>query len=126
MAIEAPFHVSRLAVIGVGLIGGSLALALRQAGAVGEVLGVGRSRANLDQALALGLIDRVAPIEEAARADIIFVATPVAQMPGIFAALAPHLAADTIVTDGGSTKRDVIAAARQALGAAFPRFVPAH
>ncbi len=126
MTSEAPFHVPRLAVIGVGLIGGSLALALKAAGAVGEVLGVGRSRANLDEALALGLIDRVATIEDAARADIVFVATPVAQMPRIFAALEPHLAPTTIITDGGSTKRDVIAAARAHLGSAFARFVAAH
>ncbi len=126
MASEASFYVPRLAVIGVGLIGGSLALALKEAGVVGEVLGVGRSRANLGEALALGLIDRVAAIEDAARADIIFVATPVAQMPAVFSALASNLGPETIVTDGGSTKRDVIAAARSHLGLAFARFVPAH
>ena len=98
------WRVDTLAIVGVGLIGGSLALALKEARAVGHVLGVGRSKANLDEALQLGIIDRVVPIEAAARADIVFVATPVAQMPAVFAALAPHLAAHTIVTDGGSTK----------------------
>ena len=120
------WRVDTLAIVGVGLIGGSLALALKEARAVGHVLGVGRSKANLDEALQLGIIDRVVPIEAAARADIVFVATPVAQMPAVFAALAPHLAAHTIVTDGGSTKQDVIAAARQAFGAGFNRFVAAH
>ncbi len=118
--------IETLAVIGVGLIGGSLALALKSKNAVGRVIGVGRSRANLDEARTLGIIDEVAPIEAAAKADIIFVATPVAQMPAIFASLTPHLSAKSIVTDGGSTKQDVIAAARAALGEKFSQFVPAH
>ncbi len=53
------FHIPRLAVIGVGLIGGSLALALKAAGAVGEVVGIGRGRANLEKALELGVVDRI-------------------------------------------------------------------
>ena len=119
-------HIGTLAIIGVGLIGGSLSLALKAKGAVGRVIGVGRSTANLQEALRLGIIDAVGTIEEAARADVIFVATPVAQMPQVFAALAPHLGATSIVTDGGSTKQDVIAAARLALGAKFNQFVAAH
>jgi prephenate dehydrogenase len=119
-------RVETLAVIGVGLIGGSLALALKSKSAVGRVLGVGRSRANLDEALALNIIDQVATLEEAAKADIIFVATPVAQMPAVFAALRPHLAASSLITDGGSTKQDVIDAARIALGDKFSQFVAAH
>ncbi len=115
-----------LAIIGVGLIGGSLALALKAKGAVNRVIGVGRSKANLDEALALGIIDEVASLEDAARADVVFVATPVAQMPAVFAALKPHLGANSIVTDGGSTKQDVIAAAREHLGDKFSQFVPAH
>jgi prephenate dehydrogenase len=119
-------QLSTLAVIGVGLIGGSLALSLKSKDFVGRVLGVGRSRANLDQAIALNIIDAVASVEEAAAADLIFVATPVAQMPAVFARLRPYLGAKTVITDGGSTKQDVIAAARTALGEAFPRFVAAH
>jgi prephenate dehydrogenase len=118
--------IETLAIIGVGLIGGSLALSLKSKGAVGRVLGVGRSKANLDEALSLGIIDAVATVEEAATADIVFVATPVAQMPSVFAALKPHLAANSIITDGGSTKQDVIAAARVALGEKFSQFVAAH
>lgn len=118
--------INTLAIIGVGLIGGSLSLALRAKGAVSHVIGVGRSKTNLDEALQLGIIDAVATLEEAARADIIFVATPVAQMAQVFAALAPHLGATSIITDGGSTKQDVIAAARGALEAKFNQFVAAH
>lgn len=119
-------RIETLAIIGVGLIGGSLALALKARQAVGQVIGVGRSQANLDEALALGIIDATASVEEAARADVVFVATPVAQMPAIFARLCPQLGPGTVVTDGGSTKQDVIAAARIGLGRRFDQFVPAH
>ena len=118
--------INTLAIIGVGLIGGSLSLALKKHNAVHRVIGVGRSQENLDCALRLGVIDAVATVAEAARADIIFVATPVAQMPRVFADLAPHLGAHSIITDGGSTKQDVSAAARAALGEKFSQFVPAH
>jgi prephenate dehydrogenase len=123
---DTAMRIETLAIIGVGLIGGSLALSLKAKGHVGRVLGVGRSRANLDEAMKIGIIDAVASIEEAAKADIIFVATPVAQMPAVFAALKPHLGANSVITDGGSTKQDVIAAARAALGEKFPQFVAAH
>ena len=119
-------RIKTLAIIGVGLIGGSLSLALKKHNAVDRVVGVGRSRANLDEALRLGVIDAAATLEDAAKADIVFVATPVAQMPQIFALLAPHLGPHSIITDGGSTKQDVIAAARAALGDKFRQFVPAH
>jgi prephenate dehydrogenase len=119
-------RIETLAIVGVGLIGGSLALSLKAKGAVGRVVGVGRGRANLDEALSLRIIDEVASIEEAARADVIFVATPVAQMPAVFAALQRHLGTRSIITDGGSTKQDVIAAARATLAEKFAQFVPAH
>jgi prephenate dehydrogenase len=119
--------INTLAVIGVGLIGGSLSLALKQAGAVRHVVGVGRTQANLDEALRLGVIDAAAPLAQAAaQADYIFVATPVAQMPAVFAEIAAHARANVCITDGGSTKQDVLAAARARLGARFSRFVPAH
>jgi prephenate dehydrogenase len=124
-------HIAKLVVVGVGLIGGSCALALRRAGAVGEVVGVGRTRANLDIALERGVIDRAQTLDadwthEAADADVVLLAAPVAQFPALFAALAGHLGSATAVTDAGSTKQDVIAAARAALGPAFSRFVPGH
>ena len=84
-------RIGTLAVIGVGLIGGSLALALKSKRAVDRVIGVGRSQANLDEALRLGVIDDTATVEQAARADVVFVATPVAQMPVIFALLSSRL-----------------------------------
>ncbi|PWT75424.1 MAG: prephenate dehydrogenase/arogenate dehydrogenase family protein [Proteobacteria bacterium] len=117
----------KLAVFGVGLIGGSFALALKQAGMVERVVGVGRGRANIDRALELGVIDEAA--EQAAEAidaaDLVLVAVPVRQMDAVFAGIAPHLRPDAAITDGGSTKRDVITAAA-ALGEKFGAFVPAH
>src|SRR5919204_2553734 len=115
----------RLAVIGVGLIGGSFALALRQAGKVAHVVGVGRNRANLELARERRIIDSIAPdAASAARdADVVLVAAPVAQFPSIFSQLKGCKA---LITDAGSTKRDVVAAARAALGAKIAQFVPAH
>jgi prephenate dehydrogenase len=115
----------KLAVVGVGLIGGSFALALKQARAVSQVVGVGRNAANLKLALERGIIDSIAPdAASAARgADLVLLATPVAQFPSIFSSLKDSKA---LLTDGGSTKRDVIAAAREALGKGVARFVPAH
>ncbi|MBP8297065.1 MAG: prephenate dehydrogenase/arogenate dehydrogenase family protein [Burkholderiales bacterium] len=120
--------IGKLVVVGVGLIGGSTALALRRAGLVGHVTGVGRSRANLDEALRLGILDAATDdyAGALAGADVVLVTTPVAQMPAVFAQIAPHLQPATVVTDGGSTKQDVIAAARAALGAKFAQFVPGH
>ncbi len=116
-----------LAVVGVGLIGGSFALALRQAGVVGSVLGVGRSPENLRQAQSMGVIDEsVSLTEAAARADVLLLATPVGQLPALFARLVPQLRPGCIVTDVGSTKSDVVAAARANLGEKFSQFVPAH
>jgi prephenate dehydrogenase len=115
----------RLAVIGVGLIGGSFALALKKARKVSNVVGVGRSRANLDLARSRGIIDAVAADAAAAarEADVVLVAAPVAQFPQIFSELNECSA---LITDAGSTKRDVIAAARKALGKKIAQFVPAH
>jgi len=120
--------IQKLVVVGVGLIGGSFALALKAAGGVRRAVGVGRSRANLGQALAMGAIDDVADDLAAAvdGADFVLVTTPVGAMPDVFARIAPKLAPDAVVTDGGSTKQTVVAAARAALGARVAQFVPAH
>lgn len=118
--------IDRLAIIGVGLIGGSLALAVKQAGAVREVLGVGRSATNLALAQQHGLIDRVVDFAEAGQADCILLAMPVGETATVLAQLAPHLKAGAVVTDAGSTKVNVIAAARAALGTRFSDFVPGH
>jgi len=116
-----------LAVIGVGLIGGSFALAARRAGAVARIVGAGRSRENLDRAKAIGVIDSDAPPAAAVRgADLVFLAMPVGHTAAVLAEIAPHVGPDAVITDAGSTKQDVVAAARAALGAGFPRFVPGH
>jgi len=117
-----------LAIVGVGLIGGSFAAALRSAGLVRRVVGVGRSRANLEHALELGVIDLISgdAAQAATEADLVFVAVPVQQTEAVLADIAPHLRDDAIVCDGGSTKGDVVAAARRALGARFAQFVPGH
>lgn len=122
-----PLRIPVLAVVGVGLIGGSFAAALRRAGGVDEVLGVGRNPTSLAQAQALGLIDEAVSLEEAAaRADLVFLSIPVGAMPATLAAIAPHLREHALVTDGGSTKQDVVAAARAGLGERIGRFVPGH
>ena len=118
--------IDRLAIIGVGLIGGSFALALKQAGAVREVLGVGLTAASLGLARQHGLIDRAVDFAEAGQADCILLAVPVGETLGVLVQLAPHLRAGAIVTDTGSTKANVIVAARAALGARFGDFVPGH
>ncbi|MBI5437156.1 MAG: prephenate dehydrogenase/arogenate dehydrogenase family protein [Nitrosomonadales bacterium] len=118
----------KIIIFGAGLIGGSFALALRKANVVVEVVGFGRSAQTLEQARQLGIIDRVGSdlAAELGDADLVLLATPVAQMADILARIAPHLGAHTLVTDGGSTKCDVIEAARRHLGARVAQFVPAH
>ena len=118
--------VEQLALVGTGLIGGSFALALKQAGAVREVLGVGRNPESLAAARAHGLIDRAVDWAEAGQADCILLALPVGDTEAVLQRLAPHLKAGAIVTDAGSTKARVVAAARAALGTRFPDFVPGH
>jgi prephenate dehydrogenase len=119
---------NKLVVIGVGLIGGSFALDLRRAGLVKTVVGVGRSPENLDRALQLKVIDHAE--QDAARAvvdaDLVLLATPVGQMGKVLAQIAPHLSPKTIVTDAGSTKRDVAALYRQHLPDGLARCLPAH
>ncbi len=119
---------NKVAIFGVGLIGGSFALSLRKAGMVGELVGTDRSDAALERAFALGIIDRAA--ESAADAvhgaDLVLLAAPVAQTGAVLAAIAPHLQPGVIVTDTGSTKADVVAAARAALGNRVDQFVPGH
>lgn len=118
----------KLALIGVGLIGGSFARAARAAGEVSEVIGFDADAVALSTALELGAITAAAPSAEAAvkQADLVMLAVPVGAMVETMRAIAPHLRADAVVTDVGSTKADVVAAARAELGTAFQRFVPGH
>jgi prephenate dehydrogenase len=118
----------RVAILGVGLIGGSFALALKQAQACAHVIGAGRNPANLKLALERGVIDSIAADAVAAAhgADLVLLAAPVAQFPKLFREVASVLGPKALVTDGGSTKRDVVSAARGALGRKIAQFVPAH
>ncbi|RYY97929.1 MAG: prephenate dehydrogenase [Chitinophagaceae bacterium] len=111
-------------VIGLGLIGGSMALALKEKGIASEVIGVDRNEAHVRQALALGLADRIATVPEAvAAAGLVVLAVPVDALPGLLAQVL-DLATTQVVFDVGSTKERVLAAA-----AGHPkrgRFVAAH
>ena len=120
--------IDKLVVFGVGLIGGSFALALREAKAVRHIVGIGRSQKNLEEALSLGIIDEASsdPTFAVKNADFVFLATPVGQMESLLTQIAPDLSPHVVITDGGSTKQDVVAYARNALGKNFARFVPGH
>lgn len=120
--------IQKLAIIGVGLIGGSLARALREAGLVGEIVGAGRSPERLQQALDLGVIDQAAVnAGDAVRgADMIVLAVPMGSMEGALRQIAPWLEEGAVITDVGSVKGATITAARAALGVRFVHFVPGH
>lgn len=131
------FTFDKLVIFGVGLIGGSLARALRERGGpehrAGRIVGVGRTRGSAERARELGVVDDVASLGDdgelaaaLAGADLVLLAAPVAQTEPLLARIAPFLDARTIVTDAGSTKSDVVAAARAALGERAMQFVPGH
>jgi prephenate dehydrogenase len=119
---------SKIVIFGVGLIGGSFALALKKQAVVQQVVGVERNPAALDRALQLGIIDIASTDIGSALdgADLVLIAAPVAQTEAILQSIYPHLQSHTVVTDAGSTKTDVVAAARRALGNKIHQFVPAH
>ncbi len=100
---------NKIVIFGVGLIGGSVALALKKAVAAPKIVGVGRSLDNLQAAINLGVIDEAeSDIAKAlADADLVLIATPVAQTPNILEAIIPHLGDKTLITDAGSTKSDI-------------------
>lgn len=121
------FYIPVLAVAGVGLIGGSFCAALRKAQRVGRIIGVGRNAQTLRQAQAFGLIDTYMSAAEAAHeADFILLATPVGAMHTLMRQMQPHLKPNVIITDGGSSKSDVVAAARAQLDDRINCFVPGH
>ncbi len=119
---------NKVVIVGAGLIGGSFALALKRAGSVSKVVGLGRSPQAMARALELGIIDEIgASAADAMQgAYLVLIAAPVAQTGAILASLLPHLEAHTVVTDAGSTKGDVVVAARAALGESIGQFVPGH
>lgn len=121
-------HIKRLAIVGLGLIGGSLARALRQAGVVNEIVGCGRNEANLQLAVKLGVVDRYSlDVKEAvAGADVVVLAMPVCATATVYAAMQAGLAENAVVTDVGSTKGSVVSDLRAQLGALPTNFVPGH
>ena len=120
--------VGRLCIIGVGLIGGSLARAARQAGTCGEIVGCGRNPAHLERARELGVVDRWAtdPAEAVRDADMVVVCVPLGAMAAVFGAIKGALSANAVVTDAGSAKASVVEAALQAFGEAPAFLVPGH
>ena len=119
---------NKVLIVGAGLIGGSFALALKAAGKAAHITGLGRTPAAMARALELGIIDEVAtsPADAMRGADLVLIAAPVAQTGRILAFLLPYLEEGTIITDAGSTKSDVVAAAYEALGLRVKQFVPGH
>ena len=118
----------KLCVIGVGLIGGSFALAARQAGLFRRVVGVDADADNLAQALEMGVIDtaHADPADGAAEADVVLLAAPVGAFEPLFRALQPVWSDKAVYTDAGSTKGSVIDAARRVFGTVPANFVPGH
>jgi prephenate dehydrogenase len=120
--------IDKLAIIGVGLIGSSLSLALKEAGAVRRVIGFGRNQKNLARGVELGVLDDFTESIEAcvSDADVIVVAVPLGTMRKVFTELKSVVKKDAVITDVGSAKGSVVSAARDELGSVFTRFVPAH
>ncbi len=118
----------KIVIFGVGLIGGSLALALRVQFADLQVVGVARNADNLQDALKLKVIDIAeTDISHALKnAELVIIATPVAQTPHILSAILPHLESQTVITDVGSTKSDVVGYAEEILGKKSLQFVAGH
>ena len=119
---------SRLCIIGVGLIGGSLARALRNANAVTEIVGCGRDASHLQKAQSLGVIDRYVtdPAEAVAGADMVVLAVPLGAMQGVMEQIAPALTSSCIVTDVGSAKGSVVNAAKQVFKNIPSTLIPGH
>ena len=118
----------RVALIGVGLIGGSLAAALRRAGVAPSITGFDRDVPSLERAISLGVIDAAAgSVTEAVRgADLVVLAVPVRAIGAVLHDVGLAMDAAAVVTDVGSTKTDVARTAREELRERYPRFVPGH
>ncbi len=120
--------IRRLAIIGVGLIGGSLALALRRTGYCAEIVGSSRREGHLQQALNLGVIDRyeLDPVSAVRGADMVLLAVPLGAMTSVCEQIRDALDPAAVLTDVGSAKGSVVEAVRQAFGSVPPQFVPGH
>jgi len=120
--------IQRLCIVGVGLIGGSLAKDLRRLGLVREVVGCSRKRENLERARELGIVDTydVDPAKAVAGADMVVLAVPLGAMADVLGVMGPGLDDGAVLTDVGSAKTSVLDAARSAFGTVPGNFVPAH
>jgi len=120
--------INRLAIVGVGLIGGSLALALKKAGLVGEIVGTSRREEHLKEAVSLGVIDKyeLDMAKAVEGADVVFLSVPLGAMEKVFSAIKPGLSTNTVITDGGSAKGCLVSDARLALGELPSGLVPGH
>lgn len=121
-------HVNTVCIIGTGLIGGSLALAIRQAGFCREVIGAGRTEETLVKAVELGVIDRYdtripTAVQEA---DMVVVCVPLGAMRAVFEQINAGKNDDTIITDAGSAKQSVIRDAESVFEDGLQNFVPGH
>ncbi len=122
------FQLNKLLIIGVGLIGGSLALALRKAEAVREIVGAGRTLESLEKAVELGVIDRFTRNiqEEVPGSDVVVVATPVLSFDATIQTIAQSNYHDSIVTDVGSVKKQIAESAERHFGTDYSGFIGAH
>ena len=126
--LNKPFFVNTVTIIGIGLIGGSLARALKKNNAVGQIIAYDSNEDALAKAKALGVADVVTTnLEEAVKdSDIIIMCTPITVMGVLMKEMMPYLKEDAIVSDVGSTKGSVITTITDAVGFLPKRFVPAH
>lgn len=120
--------IKKLTIFGVGLIGGSLALALKKANAVEHIVGCSRDVGHLQQAVDLGVIDsfELDPQRAAAGADVIFLSVPMRAMETVMNGFKSAVGPETIITDGGSSKSSIVQAAQRVFGEVPPNFVPGH
>jgi len=120
--------INKLCIVGIGLIGGSLARALKAADYVDHVVAVGRNTEHLERAVELGVADGfdTSISNAAADADVIIVAVPVGSMKAVFSELSTSIKTDAVITDVGSVKGNVVRDAREALGDKSSCFVPGH
>lgn len=119
---------NQVCIIGVGLIGGSLARALRQSKSVKTIIGCGQNESNLQRAVELGVIDQYDcdPATAVENADAVVLAVPLGVMPDILQQIASHLSENCLLTDVGSAKASVVSAVKSVFGRLPKNFVPAH
>ena len=120
--------IKKLTIFGVGLIGGSLALALKKANFCEQIVGCSRNEAHLKRAVELGVIDayELQPDVAVRDADVVFLSVPMRAMESVMSKFKAGLAPGAIITDGGSSKASVVEAAKKVFGEIPERFVPAH